>query len=89
MEIEQGKAIVRQHVERIDGVSGTRFEWDWSHGAAAFSKTLVVEVNFPTDPNDHGFRQSVLDAIRDTAAGVLENETAMVISHLKIVPRVS
>jgi hypothetical protein len=50
-------------------------------------KTLVVEVSFDTDPNNESFRQGVIDAIRDTAGGVLENETTMIVSHLKIVPK--
>jgi hypothetical protein len=32
-------------------------------------------------------RQNVLDAIRDTAMGVLKNDTTMIVSHLKIVPK--
>jgi len=47
---------------------------------------LVVEVEFDTDPNSYEFRRSVLDAIQDTACGVLGEETTMAVSHLKIVP---
>jgi len=47
---------------------------------------LVVEVDFDTDPNEAEFQQNVLDAIYETAAGVLENETTMTVSHLKVVP---
>jgi hypothetical protein len=78
------KAIVRQHIERIDGVSRTWFEWD-SEGPDML-KTLVVEVNFDTDPNDDEFREGVIDAIKQTASEVLRNETTMVVSNLKIVP---
>jgi hypothetical protein len=80
------KAIVRQHVERIAGVSRTWFEWNLEE--ATLLKTLVVEVEFDTDPNNNPqCRLNVLDAIKDTARGVLENDTTMIMSDLKIVPR--
>jgi hypothetical protein len=80
-----GKAIVRQHVEKIDGVSRTWFEFTSRNSTMA--KTLVVEVEFDTDPNNDSFRQSVIDAIHETADNVLKNETSMIVSHLKIVPK--
>ena len=79
------KAIVRQHVERIAGVSRTWFEW--SLEASTLLKTLVVEVEFDTDPNNPQCRRNVLDAIKDTALGVLKDDTTMIVSDLKIVPR--
>jgi hypothetical protein len=81
------KAIVRQHVERIDGVTRTWFEW--SREEDALVKTLVVEVAFDTDPNSPQHRPSVLDAIEDTVIEVLRNETTMLVTHLKIVPRIN
>ena len=72
MDQNDEKAIVRRHIERIDGVSRTWFEWDWDHEVGVFAKTLVVEVNFDTDPNAPSFDQSALDAIGDTARGVLK-----------------
>ncbi|WP_119268377.1 hypothetical protein [Taklimakanibacter deserti] len=83
-------AIVRQHLQRIDGVSRTWFEWSLDYdddGSPLRVKTLVVEVDFDTDPNSTGFRESVLDAIADTAKGVLSDETTMIVSYLKIVPK--
>lgn len=50
-------------------------------------KTLVVEVDFDTDPNSSQYRQAVLDAIQETAVTVLQEETTMVVSRLKIVPK--
>jgi len=79
------KAIVRQHVERIDGVSRTWIEWETVEYSMV--RTLVVEVEFPTDANENGHRPNVLDAVLDTAKQVLENETTMVISRLRIVPK--
>jgi hypothetical protein len=79
------KAIVRHHLERIDGVSRTWFEW--SLDGNSMIKTLVVEVDFDTDPNSGQFRQSVLDAIRETAVTVLQEETTMTVSRLKLVPK--
>ena len=81
------KAIVRQHLESIDGVTRTWFEWDYDRESDALTQTLVVEVGFDTDPNKSGWRSNVLDAIEDTAREVLRNETTMIVSGLKIVPR--
>lgn len=83
--MDGSKAIVRQHIERIDGVSRTWFEWSFDKGIQ--TKTLVVEVDFETDPNCYGFRPGVIDAIETTAKDVLTHETAMVVSFLKIVPK--
>jgi hypothetical protein len=44
------------------------------------AKTLVVEVEFDTDPNNESFRQSVIDAIHETFEEVLKNETTMIVS---------
>jgi hypothetical protein len=52
-------------------------------------KSLVVEVEFDTDPNNPQCRRNVLDAIKDTARGVLENDTTMIVSDLKIVPKLT
>jgi hypothetical protein len=49
-------------------------------------KTLVVEVEFYTDPNEYEFRRNILDATEETARGV---ETTMIIGHLKVVPRLT
>jgi hypothetical protein len=78
-------AVVRQHVARISGVSQTWFEWTYED--SNWLKTLVVEVDFDTDPNSTEFRQSVLDAIASTTKGVLAEETTMMVSYLKIVPK--
>ncbi len=78
------KAIVRQHVERIDGVSRTWIEWESESGFMV--KRLYVEVDFDTDPNAPGYREGVIDAIFDTTKAVLEDGT-MVTSNLSIVPK--
>jgi hypothetical protein len=85
MVMRTDKAIVRQHIEKIDGVSRTWFEWSLEEDDLL--KTLVVEVDFDTDPNAPGFRQNVLDAIEDTAVTVVGEETTMVVSHLRIIPK--
>ncbi|WP_158807369.1 hypothetical protein [Beijerinckia sp. L45] len=77
--------MLRQHVEQIDGVTRTWFELNSNAGFAV--KTLVVEVNFDTDPNASDFRQDVIDAIEGTAKAVLAYQTTQVIDNLKIVPR--
>jgi hypothetical protein len=78
------KAIVRKQVERLDGVTKAWFEWIYENGELL--KVLVVEMSFDTDPNSLRFRQSVIDAIVDTAKAALEEDTAMVVSRLRIVP---
>lgn len=78
-------AIVRQHILRIDGVFQAWFEWNLED--TMWIKTLVVEVDFDTDPNAPEFRQNVLDAVESTATEVLKSETTMIVSHLKIVPK--
>jgi hypothetical protein len=78
------KGSIRQHLERIDGVSRTWIEWEWAE--SDLTKTLVVEVDFDTDPNNPTYRQNVIDAIWDTARSV-QNDTTMVISALRVVPK--
>ena len=82
------KGIVRTHLEKIDGVSRTWFEWSFDSSGPRL-KTLVVEVAFDTDPNATGFRGNVLNAIEETAKSVLTEETTMVVSSLRIVPSAS
>jgi hypothetical protein len=79
------QAIVRHHIEKIAGVSRTWFEWTWEY--PMWVKTLVVEVEFDTDPNEYEFMQNVLNAIEETTRGVLRDETTMIVSRLKVVPR--
>jgi hypothetical protein len=73
-------ATVREHIEKIAGVSRTWFEWSLEN--STWSKTLVVEVEFDTDPNTSGL-QNVLNAIGNLALTV---QTTMTLSHLKVVP---
>jgi hypothetical protein len=79
-------AIVRQHVSRIPGVTRTWFEWISEGSPPSLAKTLVVEVDFDTDPNSPDWRREVLNAIADTVKAVQE-ETTMIFSYLRIVPR--
>jgi hypothetical protein len=60
-------------------------EWvDWGD---SFLKVLVVEVEFDTDPNAAGFRQSVINAAKSTTDDVLKNELTLAIGQLRIVPK--
>ncbi len=77
--------IDRHHIEKIEGVSRTWFEWDIE--GKNFTKSLVVEVDFDTDPNSPKFRQSAMDAIVDSANGDLKNENTMIVSRIRIVPK--
>jgi hypothetical protein len=51
------QAVVRQHIQKIAGVTRTWFEWTWED--STWVKTLVVEVEFDTDPNEYEFRRAV------------------------------
>ena len=78
-------AIVREALSRLPNVSRTWFEWSWED--AMWVKTLVIEVDFDTDPNSKGFNQPVLDAIENTVIGVLTDDTTMIVSYLKVVTK--
>jgi hypothetical protein len=82
--VADGKAIVRERVDKIDGVSRAWF--GWLSRDSMMAKTLVVEIEYDTDPNNDRFRQSVIDAIYETVDSVLKDETTMTINHLRIVP---
>jgi len=75
------KAMIRELVERIDGVTRTWFELEIEGGKR--TKTLVVEVSFDLD-RTHLLR-AACDEIEDTFATVLREEKGDVISKLKIV----
>jgi hypothetical protein len=80
-----GIAIVRRRLSQIEGVTRTWFEWGWEN--SMLTKTLVVEVNFDTDPNSPQHKRYTLEEIAETAIKVLTKETTMKVSHLKIVPK--
>jgi hypothetical protein len=82
---KETKAIMREHLGKIDGVSRTWFEW--TPEGLTLVKTLVVEVDIDTDPNGADFKRGVLDAIQSTAKDVLKSESTMVVSHLRVVPK--
>jgi hypothetical protein len=46
--VKKDIAIVRQHVEKIAGVSRAWLEWSFEN--STWTKTLGVEVEFDTDP---------------------------------------
>jgi hypothetical protein len=79
-------AMVRHHVERIAGVSRTWFEYEWGPGQDVIELTLVVEVDFDTDPNSKSFQRNVINAIYDTVTGVLKHDTAAILTRLRIIP---
>jgi hypothetical protein len=58
-------------------------------GGCKDGQSELVEVEFNTDPNEYEFRRAVMDAIEETARGVLGEETTMAMSHLKVVPRLT
>ncbi|MDH6262060.1 hypothetical protein [Bradyrhizobium sp. BR13661] len=83
--MSQTKAMVRELVERIDGVAQTYFELEIAGHHR--KKTLVVEVDFDLDPNSGHYSRAKLDAIEDTFATVIREDNADIVSKLKIVGR--
>lgn len=83
--MSQDKAMVRDYVERLEGVSKTHFELDIK--GATRNKTLVVEVDFDLDPNSSGYSRAKIDAIADAFATMMREDNAEVVSKLKIVSR--
>lgn len=81
--MSQDKALVRELVERIEGVAGTWFEVEIE--GASRKKTLVVEVSFDLDPNNAHFLRAACDEIERTFKAVLREENGDVISKLRIV----
>ena len=61
------------------------FEWDFEDGGQ--TKTLVVEVDFDTDPNSTEFRPPAPNEIEQIAKDTLTHKTTMVISRLRVVPK--
>jgi hypothetical protein len=81
--MSRDKAIVRELVERIEGVSRTWFELEIE--GSSRKKTLVVEVNFDLDPNSAHFLRTACDEIERTFEAVLSEENGDVVSKLKII----
>jgi len=83
--MNQDKAMVRELVERIEGVTRTWFELEIEgHNR---KKTLVAEVSFDLDTNSAHFLRATCDAIEETVATVLREENSDMVSKLKIVNR--
>ena len=77
-------AAVREEFQKVPGVKTTWFEWSIEDGHWAL--TLVVEVDFDTDPvNQAHFNPTALDEIWDTAKSVIAT-SSVAISHLRVIP---
>ena len=83
--MSQDKAMVRELVERIEGVTRTWFELEIEGHKR--KKTLVVEVSFDLDADSAHFLRTTCDAIEETVATVLREENSDMVSKLKIVNR--
>ena len=81
----QSKAMVRELVERIEGVARTHFELEIEGHHR--KKTLVVEVDFDLDPSSTHYSRAKLDSIENTFATVIREDNGDVVSKLKIVSR--
>ena len=83
--MSEDKAMVRELVERIEGVTRTWFELEIE--GSTCKKTLVAEVSFDLDANSAHFLRTTCDAIEDTVATVLREENSDRVSKLKIVSK--
>jgi hypothetical protein len=83
--MSRDKAMVRELVECIEGVTRTWFELEIEGHHR--KKTLVVEVSFDLDANSAHFQKATCDAIEETVATVLREENSDMVSKLKIVNR--
>lgn len=83
--MSQDKAMVRELVERIEGVTRTYFEMEVKGHDR--KKTLVVEVDFDLDSNSTHYSRAKIELIGDTFTKVLREENSEGVSKLKIVSR--
>lgn len=78
------KAIIRTEVEKLPGVLRTWFEWE--SGGDFFGKTLVVEIDAGTDPEESNFGESIMEQVSQEVAHVLDEKTTMRVHRIRIVP---
>ncbi|MDQ0391435.1 hypothetical protein [Labrys monachus] len=76
-------ARLRRDLERIEGVCGTWFEWTLEN--SEMIRTLVVEVDFDTDPDSEAFGRDGLHEIESAALNVIM-DASIPTTHLKVVP---
>jgi hypothetical protein len=76
---------LRQELSDLPDVSRTWFEYAFEDGR--WTKILVVEVAFDTDPSSPGFNRTALCEVEGLVADVLAHRTTTGIGHLRVVPR--
>ena len=79
------KAIVRQEIEKISGVTRTWFEWELMNDGQACC--LVIEVDRNTDPTAPDNCIGTLHEIERVTKRVLSSMTTMTINKVRVVPR--
>lgn len=79
----QEKALIRELIERIEGVDKTWFELEIE--GSSRKKTLVVEVGFEPDIDGTHDLRTACDEIERTYRTVVGEENADAVSKLKIV----
>ena len=76
-----GKAVIREAIEELDGISRTWFEWGFI--GEEWTKTLVIEADVDTDPNSYAIL-NLLDGIKEQLAARM---TTMAIYNVRVVPK--
>ena len=79
------EAIVRQCLADCPEVLRTWFEWELDGNERL--KTLIVEVDFDTDPNSPDYNEAALEVVGRTITDTLAQRTTMIINRARIVPR--
>ena len=80
----QDKAIIRQEIEKISGVTRTWFEWELLNDGQACC--LVIEVDRDTDPNAPDNFIGTLHEIERVTKRVLSTMTTKSINRVRVVP---
>jgi hypothetical protein len=83
----QEKALIRELVERIEGVNQTWFELEIE--GSSRKKTLVVEVGFASDTDGAHDLRTACDDIERAYRTVISEENADAVSKLKIINKSS
>ena len=81
----EGVRFVLERLARTAGVSRTWIEWESEKGR--LTKTLVVEVDFETDPDQPSFNAKSMRLIADATIAALAEQPPKLIGRLKLVPK--
>lgn len=82
---QNAKSMIREYVERVDGVAATHFEMEIN--GSVRKKTLVVEVNFDLDPSSEDYSREKIGEIESAFSTIIREEGSDISSKFKIINR--